>query len=201
MHCSHLTQFIPVGVSQWQWYIPTVILLMYNHSACSQPTVIFTSIGWGNNECAIHKLSKRLGQEGGCWSAWACTAGETVEGNILDDSSCGTWAGLDLVWWSWRWRWLWSQIFVFFRFWSVKTDWRYKSSVRYKSFYWILRMTKDHLKMSWTCGLFWFDKINRELTWYTMFILEELKAQRHLKDSGDQNSHSATLFHHFMEDK
>lgn len=65
MHCSHLTQFIPVGVSQWQWYIPPVILLMYNHSVLSQPTVIFSSIGWGNNESAIHKLSKRLGQEGG----------------------------------------------------------------------------------------------------------------------------------------
>lgn len=78
MHCSHLTQFIPVGVSQWQWYIPPVILLMYNHSALSQPTVIFTSIGWGNNESAIHKLSKRLGQEGGCWGAWACTVGDTV---------------------------------------------------------------------------------------------------------------------------
>lgn len=33
MHCSHLTQFIAVGVSLWQWYIPPVILLMYNHSA------------------------------------------------------------------------------------------------------------------------------------------------------------------------
>ena len=65
MHCSHLTEFIPVGVSQWQWYIPPVILLMYNHSVLSQPTVIFTSIGWGNNKSAIHKLSKRLGQEGG----------------------------------------------------------------------------------------------------------------------------------------
>lgn len=78
MHCSHLTQFIPVGVSQWQWYIPPVILLMYNHSALSQPTVIFTSIGWGNKERAIHKLSERLGHEGGCWGVWACSVRDTV---------------------------------------------------------------------------------------------------------------------------
>lgn len=71
MHCSHLTQFIPVGVSQWQWYILSVILLMYNHSARSQPTVIFTSMGWGNNESTIHKLSKEVGARGG-WGLLGC---------------------------------------------------------------------------------------------------------------------------------
>lgn len=65
MHCSHLTKFIPEGVSQWQWCIPTVILLMSNHSALSQPTVIFTSMGWRNIENVIHKLLERFGRERG----------------------------------------------------------------------------------------------------------------------------------------
>lgn len=67
-HCSHLTKFIPEGVSQWQWCISTVILLMYNHSALSQHTVIFTSMGWGNIESVIHKLSEGFGLKRG--SRW-----------------------------------------------------------------------------------------------------------------------------------
>lgn len=40
-HCSHLTQYIPVGVSQWQWCIPPVILLMYNHSVLSAHSYLY----------------------------------------------------------------------------------------------------------------------------------------------------------------
>lgn len=64
MHCSHVTQFIALGVSQWQWYILAGILLMHNHSHLSQATVILTSIGWGNNECSPHISFQRGYGEG-----------------------------------------------------------------------------------------------------------------------------------------
>lgn len=125
MHCSHLTQFIPVGVSRWQWYMPPVILLMYNHSVLSQPTVIFTSMGWGNNESAIHKLSERLGQEWG-GGGWACTVGGycTVVRNNRGVCACGGLVGWDRKWWSrrwlWQWRQWWSVISVLFVCWQIR---------------------------------------------------------------------------------
>lgn len=44
-HCSHLTQFISVGVSSWHWYMPHSIFLMYNPSVLCLPGFSYLQTG------------------------------------------------------------------------------------------------------------------------------------------------------------